>query len=71
MKFLEYIAQGLAGFVLGVAALGSGIAMFGPPMRGDIDVYPAPDEDQADEYDPGADWDRAYDRAVDESNGVI
>lgn len=33
-------------------------------------IRPA-DEDQDDDYDPGADWDRAYDRVIDESNGVI
>lgn len=71
MKFLEYIAQGLAGFVLGVAALGAGVAIFGPPMRGEITVDPPADEDQADKHDPGADWDRGYDRRIDESNGVI
>jgi hypothetical protein len=71
MKLLDYIAQWSGALVMAVLGSGAVIAMFGPPMRGEITVDPPADEDQADEHDPGAKWDRAYDRAVDESNGVI
>lgn len=72
MKLTDYLSDVLA-FVrdvltLSFFAVGSGVAIFaGLQPAVDLD-----DEDPvADDYDPGAAWDRAYDREIDESNGVI